>query len=298
MPSAAAVAASVTGAAAVALSADGLFPEADTASQTKYPELNRVQANRLAVAWVNQFALLHRSFLTRTRGGSIDFSKLAPCGRSLYAESPFLPPGEDWPVTARRLYGPWWLITLCADGRPEVSLAISAWATDLTIVDGRIVFPQSSGNEFVAIGIPVASQGEFPMSPESAVTLVARATGRKVGIVPRLFAVIPRDGLPQSARWQTVITPPAHYTGSKTGARTATDVFVGSRDIYPRTEPRQWLALPQQHASYLVDVYPVPNPGETEPAYRARSAHPDQKPVLLKQGYVFEYEEASAVAQK
>jgi len=136
------------------------------------------------------------------------------------------------------------------------------------------------------------------MSPESAVTLVAQRGGSKVSAAPRLFAVAPRDGLPQNARWLTVLSPAGHYRGAKTGVRTASEVFAGSKQLYPYTEPRRWIALPEQHPSLTVDVYPTPNPGETSAAYQVRSAHPEQKTLLLKPGYVFEYEEASEVARR
>jgi hypothetical protein len=189
-------------------------------------------------------------------------------------------------------------MTLCAGQAPEVSLAISAWATDLGVLEGKIVFPQISGNEFVAIGIPVGSQGEFPTTPELAATLAAQASGQLVQKVPRLFAVTPRDGLPQSARWEISLANQVRFVGSKSGARNASEVFVGSKDMYPLTAPRQWLPLVQQQPSFLVDVYPVPNNGESEADYRARSARPVQKLVVLKPGFFYQFEEASESSPK
>ena len=126
----------VTGAAAVDLDASGHF-------QLKGPtgpgprQLSKQEAEALAAIWPIEFGSWIQPALEKEHGGPIIFSDLRRCGRTLYATSPFEPidlaANEPSAAPAQRAFGPWWLVTLCnASGAPELSLGVSAYATDLT----------------------------------------------------------------------------------------------------------------------------------------------------------------------
>lgn len=156
----------VAGDAAAAIT-DGKFvlsaPEASLAEQ-----ISVGHALALATAWSRQFGPLGRSWFEKDRGGSIRFDKLTPCGRPLFAVSGFYEPALDVLPSVRRAVGPWWLVTLCDGGTPNLSVSVSAWATELRLEGGKIAFPPNSGAEFSAIGIPIGHVGEYPSSPERA----------------------------------------------------------------------------------------------------------------------------------
>lgn len=191
---------SLTGEAAIAVNDAGKF-----VLPSPPPSLASVvspgNASGLAVVWARQFGPLFRGNLEGVHGGSIGFNKLMACGRPLYARSAFEEPPLDVLPSARRAVGPWWLITLCEGAVPKVSVAVSAWATELKIENDRIVFPINSGMEFYGQGIPRGHSGEYPISPERAAVAAARQTGRRVSSVPILFADFRSRGHPGHARW-------------------------------------------------------------------------------------------------
>ena len=76
------------------------------------------------------------------------------------------------------------------------------WATELTIENGRIVFPTNSGMEFYGHGIPLGHSGEYPVSPERAAVSTARQTGRRVSSIPSLITGFNKGGHPGHARWE------------------------------------------------------------------------------------------------
>lgn len=191
---------SLTGEAAMAVNEAGKFvlpaPPPSLASV-----VSPGQASSLAVVWARQFGPLFRANLEGVHGGPIGLAKLAACGRPLYAGSAFEEPPLDVLPAARRAVGPWWLITLCEGTSPKVSVAVSAWATELTIENDRIVFPTNSGMEFYGHGIPLGHSGEYPVSPERAAVSIARETGRRVSSIPSLIADFRSRGHPGHARW-------------------------------------------------------------------------------------------------
>lgn len=223
----------VTGEAAARLDASGAFIMSNDAARgtAVRPQLTEARASQYAAIAARDFGPLTRSDIEKERGGRVDFSSLAPCGRTFYAESPL----PDLPVevsdAARRGYGPWWLVTLCQGGDPAVSVATSAYNTHLTITDGKLRYPAVSGNEFWIIGIP-HSLGHLPLSPEEAVRFASTATGVAIAQVPRLLAPLPRDGMPHMSRWQLTLERPVTARGvSSRSAQVNTSVFVRRRTV-------------------------------------------------------------------
>lgn len=210
-----------------------------------------------------------RSWLERTHGAAINFKALKSCGRALYARSAFNAPPQSIPGPYRRVHGPWWLLTYCdAGGSPAVSVAVSAWATELTMQAGKLHFPRISGTEIVAVGIPLGHVGEFPMSPEAAVALGAQQMGRRVSKVPELITPLSSEGPPQFARWHLTLEAPTTVRTSS-GARAINDVFV-SQTVVGGSDVVTLAPASEQPTSVDLDWAPVPVIGELNSAYVTR----------------------------
>ena len=274
-PSTAALLAALSGAAASALDANGKFMLAVDQSLSGSPEISAARAVELAEEWGRDFGPLHITKLTKGHGSPIQFNELKACGRTLYAESPFQPPPTNWLRPFRSQYGPWWLVTLCARrGVAQVSVAISAWAVDLKIDNGRIVFPPESGNEFVGVGIPSGHRGEFPSAPEAAAILVGDVTGRRTVMAPRLLMAQPNDGVPQAARWHITLDADALLRTNRRNVSTD-QVFVGSTRDVSSGRVSMWVPTVEQPSSIqvAVPVLPVPNENPQQRAARYRAAY-------------------------
>jgi hypothetical protein len=191
-------------------------------------ELNETQVRIIARAWVRQFFPWVRGRLETQHGSKLDATNLRDCARIYYAESPYesVPDVADGGV-ARRVYGPWWLVPLCAGGEPQVLLGVAGYAIGIHIEQGRIVLPNPSGGEFVWKGIPPGVQ--LPLPPEIAASRVAGLTGSRIASVPRLILPNFRDGSPALARWEMAINPSVALTtqGQQAGPKAA--VFMGPR---------------------------------------------------------------------
>jgi hypothetical protein len=269
MPTASALRAAVTGLAADAIRPDGKIqlPSPVTGGER---ELTAAQAVNFASVWTHDYAPMTRSWLERTHGAAINFATLESCGRPLYARSAFVAPPQSLPSAYRRGSGPWWLITFCDDGgSPSVSIAVSAWATELTIQDGKLHFPMISGNEIVPIGVPLGHVGEYPMAPEIAVQMLAQKAGKRVAYVPELVTTLPSDGPPQLARWHLTLEGPTSVH-TKSGTRTTNDAFVGPARVGGRDVATSVAALDQPTA---IDMKwtPMPFVGERRAAYAVRA---------------------------
>jgi hypothetical protein len=268
LPDREAVSAAVVGAAAAQLDANGRFANLQTSAPD---ELAAGDATRLANAYAQQFVPFQYDFLKKAREGPIDIKQLAACGRPLYAASAFesLPSTID--VVHRRPFGAWWLITLCAGNTPQVSVAVSALATDLRIENGRIKFPASAGNEFVAVAIPVGHQGEFPSAPEGAAVRAAEFTGRRVTTVPTLIMSAYTEGLPQESRWEINLESSVRIRAASRGNVVTQTLYSGSiaeRD--GKASLVHYVAAAVQPATLSFTYPPATVFGETQESYQAR----------------------------
>jgi hypothetical protein len=256
----------LAGDAATRLDASGaLVMPAEPPTRSSRPTVSRAQAQQLAAVFARQFGPLIRSTIERDHRGPIDFAHLTLCGRVFYADAPLedLPDKVSDPV--RRSYGSWWLVTLCdPSNMATVSIAVSVYATGLTIVDGRLRFPFSQGSEFVMLGIP-RRLGALPVSPEDAVAAVATTSSALVAAVPTLEAPLPTDGMPQMARWHVVLDHPSSLRvvqGSTVHRRA--DYFFG-RTYFVDSATTQAPVLTQPR-TVTVRWRPVPPEGSRRPA--------------------------------
>ena len=191
-----------------------------------YPILSEDQAKALAVTWARQFAPFIRQFLERGHGAPIELAKLDACPRPFFADTPYEPVVESDPNYVRNLFGPSWLLSLCGpDGVPRVSLAVAAYATDVRLESGRIVFPMPHGNIFLAFGVPRGSN--VPITPERAVAIITSLTGRRAAAVPELV-LAGRPFAPQLARWRVTLDAAVEVRALESGQRvTVQDLYVG-----------------------------------------------------------------------
>ena len=104
-------------------------------------------------------------------------------------------------------------MTLCENGVPEVSVAVSVHATEVATNGGQIA-SQPAPNDFQGAAIPQG--GTVPVTPEEAVQLAVKATGRRVTEVPELILPpVPYSG--QLARWRLTFDGPVKFHGVHSG---------------------------------------------------------------------------------
>lgn len=211
---------------------NGRFILTSTLSQAGRREISGPQASALAVAWTAEFGTRLRRYLEAGRNAAIDFKSLSPCGRPLYARSAFEAPDPGVPLPVSRPFGPYYFVTMCdRSGGATLSIAVSAWNTDLSISKGALQFAPFQGNEFFPIGVPNGHRGEYPASPEDAATVAVKGAGRLVAKVPTLVMPSSLFGLPQSARWEVQLDSATTIVG-KSGRRMSTrTAYVGAADI-------------------------------------------------------------------
>lgn len=198
----------VTGAAAEALDASGHFrmsapPAADL------PSISQTQAEELALALVHGAAPVGGlAGAEAERGTPISWTELSVCRRTLYALSSWLPldasiVASPYGAATQRGFGPHYLVSLCEHGAvPALTIAVSAYSTDLSVENGDLVYPRVGGSWFQWRGVPRSQEAELGVGPERAVRAAAQLTGRKVTAVPDLIIPDRRDGGVIDARWR------------------------------------------------------------------------------------------------
>ncbi len=257
----------VSPAVAARLDRDGQFQLPTPAPTDGYPEITSAQVTELATAWIKEFAPQIRPRLEQRHGSTINFHTLSICGRILYARSAYSTVPDVVPLPYRRPFGPWYFVTICDQGAvPTISLAVSAWATDLQVENGRIRFPSFGGGEFFAIGIPAGHHGEFPATPESVAALAARS-GRIITSIPELVMQPTTAGPPQAARWHVSLDAPVSVRGVNSGLAQVKDLYIGlfhsdQNDLSEATP------LPNQPAGADVRWLPPPSANETWAVYQ------------------------------
>lgn len=230
------------------LTARGMFA---LATPDASDELSEAQARAIARAWVRNGLPFVQPRLETQRGSAINAPRLSDCSRIYYGESPYEPLADMTDAgVARRTYGPWWLVPLCAGEEPQVLLGIAAYATDIRVEDGSLRLPKFSGGEFVWRGIAVGA--DLPISPEAAANAVARSTGSKIASVPRLILPSFRDGSPAAARWLMTLSPAPTVSVKGQSPSSPTDLYMG-----PVGPGRLEIASLQRASAHQPDDYRV-----------------------------------------
>jgi hypothetical protein len=132
--------------------------------------------------------------------------------RILYAESPYQRFPDGYHPTDRRYFGPRYLVHFRSGSTPVLTVAVSAYATDVQIrSDGTISLPPMAGNEFMTTAVsvdPSVGPSQYsPVTPEEAAAHVAELTGAKIAEVPRLI-LRGNDWDPVLAQWRIVLDHP------------------------------------------------------------------------------------------
>jgi hypothetical protein len=197
-----------------------------------YPQITATQAVSLADAFQKVAIVGLLQALEDERGGGINPAAMQVCGRIFYAE----PAVEALPAEVlpgvRRAFGPHWIVNYCgASGKPEVAFAVSAYATNLRIENGKLVYPTSGNGEyFRVIGIPKSRQDGISGEPEVAAAQVAALTGVRVSAVPHLVS-IPGQIAPEVAIWRVEIERPANVRGKDTGVAQLSSTLYFTDDM-------------------------------------------------------------------
>lgn len=204
----------VVGEAATALQANGRFKLYEPSSPD---EITREHAEAIAAAWPEQFGEWIARRLEREHGAPISMPDLRVCARTYYLRSAFEQLDEQLKAAnpaSRRLFGPWWLVTLCGShNQPQLSLAVSAYSTDLRLETGRIEMPKFGGEWFAAEGISKDVGTNFVEHPEELVRRTGGSYDRRVTQAPELIAPMREDGFPNHPRWRLALDKPVTARG-------------------------------------------------------------------------------------
>ena len=241
----------VTAAVASQLDASGHF-RLPRVSPGRSGELTASRAELLGTAFLHQLGPMIQGSLEGDHGGPINVKALSVCGRTLYASTAYEPVDSQVSANAmgrvyERIFGPWWLVTFCdRGGELQVGLAVSAYATDLRIeADGQLNLPLIGGEWFHWEGIPKAAAGEWPASPEHAVQMAAKLTGRRVATLPEFIAPGITGGSPFHGHWRMGLDGSAEYRRVDTGAQVrAEDSYIGNAP--GAIAPAAFLPTPEQ----------------------------------------------------
>ena len=196
-------------------------------------ELTQAQAVSLSTAYVRTAARWIGDSWERDRGTPVDFREVTACPRAYYAKSTLDLKGRG-SASLRQFMGGKWLVSFCLpSGAPVLSVAVSAEATDLQVIDGHIV--GEGGMQFTSAGIPTAVAAA-PLPPEDAARLAAERTGRRVIEAPELV-LPPSPYPPQLAKWRVKLDGPVAMRGVSSGNPRVTDeVYVGFAETWNSSE--------------------------------------------------------------
>lgn len=244
----------ITSALRTALDPSGSFrfpePEAPPGGP---PILTSLQAAELAVAYARQFAPYIRSSLEKDHGGPIDFESLEVDGQTLFVESAYEPLPEGTYMPFQKAAGPYYLFTLQEGGQPTLSVAVSAYATDLRIENGRVLLPKISGNEFRMNGINPTTGLGVMTTPELAVQRASQTIGALVNSLP----VLRSRGMywsPQLAYWEVELdrSMPVRVEGRGTSTNRAYITHDGQLEtVRPNWNHAAALPIPTVRANGL-----------------------------------------------
>ena len=214
-----------------ALDPSGRFP-VDSVGPASTITPNR--AIDLARVWKDRFAPYVLPALEDERGEKIDLRSLKAVRRPYLALSPYATASEA-PKPLRTAYSDYFIVQFADQtGMPVISVAVSAIADHIAIVNDRLALPTVYGNEFSAQGISERQEG-LPMSPETAARLVYAKSGSRISGIPRLVQeAVTEVGVrapPQRSLWRVTLEKSIQAVEQRTGQfRVTNELFVGRGD--------------------------------------------------------------------
>lgn len=227
----------LTATAAQDLDGSGHFAFQPPPASGDIPEITLPEAIKFAAAWLQQLGPMVLADLQREHGDTIVLSEVSSCRRALYARSAWRgdPTLANNPFAASyiRAYGPYWLVPFCsASGDQVTTVAVSAYATDLSLSGGKLVIPVIGGEWFHWQGIPQGQESELPTGPEDAAIRAAQLTGKLVTAVPELVIPDRSEGGPMDARWRITLDQAATVlVGTAQQPRQVADLYIGWRPL-------------------------------------------------------------------
>lgn len=263
--------------AALAVGLDGRL-KLGALPNTGRAQISAAQAGALAVALAKYNLPYNREFFDGQHGGPILYQKLSICDEPLYAASAFerltIDDPANPPHPLQKGVGPFWLVKLCIPGgTPQINIAVSAYATELSIDErGAIVFPAIGGGDFFPEGIPVARRADELPSAEVAVVLAATLTGRRVAAIPDLVAPFFRDDSPLGARWHLRLDRPVRFRSSAGLFIETSELFMSRIRSTNGLGSQIWTADAIQPADVEVTFLPQIRVGENINDYLVRQA--------------------------
>ncbi|MBW3655805.1 MAG: hypothetical protein KY444_06840, partial [Gemmatimonadetes bacterium] len=209
----------VTGEAARNLDGSGHFVLVPPSPPADLAIISAGRASELAAAYVRTYGPTMRPGLKLFGAPDLPTEQMEISPRVFYAETPHERFPDVWSLAPRRHFGPYFIVHFLLQGRPALTVAVSAYAHDAGISpDGRLVRPVDVGGLF--FHFPVTGDNARvpyrPVSPEEAVEIVAARTGARVTQVPRLLL---RDGRfhPVMAQWQLTLDRPVRVIRAADG---------------------------------------------------------------------------------
>jgi hypothetical protein len=152
------------------------------------------------------------------------------------------------------MYGPQYLVFFDQGAEPELGVAISAYASDLTIENGNVREPREGGSYFTTHAVARSGRSPYvPVSPEEAVAIVSERTGAKVTQVPDL--ILRAGWHPLLAMWRLRLDRAVTVTrrGGGNGAGNAV------REVFVSANRKLFVAAADQPAAIRV---PAPRSGQ------------------------------------
>lgn len=201
------------------------------------------RARSLAMAYVRSFGRTFHETWEKQRGGRIDLSTLSVGPRIFFARSAYGAFPRGFHPAMRKSYGPYYLVTLLSGGEPVITMAVSAYNTDMrTNASGQLVMPPLNGMGFIHEGVPRDPSRYRLQSPEEAVLSASDATGALVSAVPVL--VMPNhEQTPLLAAWLIELDRDVVSSNDRGQRALVRRVFVG-----PRASDRLTKAALEQEA--------------------------------------------------
>lgn len=230
----------VTGAAAANLGPDGLFSYPVAVAPSTEPIISAARARELAVSYALSFGPALEQRWQQQHGQAFDYRELQADDRVLFQSTPFEMFPEGYHGAFRRTFGPYYLVRLGTEGHHRMSVAVSAYNTNVSILpDGRLDRTFESGAEFFERGFPADSTSAelAPLWPEAAVVHVARLTGTRVSEVPEFVRMVWNWG-PLGGGWKLTLER-AVTVRTLSGSRT-----VEVRELYLGREGGRRLFIP------------------------------------------------------
>lgn len=232
----------------VEMNSRGQFVLAQGRAPEEVPIISPERAGELAVAFVKTWGAGFEKGWQHQRGGPIDIDNLQMEQRIYFAETPHRTLAPSQSRSLHRHFGPHYLVHFSAGGATVLLVAVSAYATDVTVgSDGRI-YGGTTGGEFKATAVSIdPGRGPTrytPISPEQAVGLVGTRTGARIVSTPQLM-LRDRRWAAALAQWKLVLDRPVHVRNPATGNQSVTrELYVGPGGHISIPAERQPLSRP------------------------------------------------------